>query len=463
MVSSFVPFETESDDGTGLGSATLRRVDLWILPILGNLYTVSVIDRSNLGFARVAGMSHDLNLSAGSRNIVILCAFFIPFILLSLPSNIFLRKLGTPNWLAFCVVSWGLVQLGMAFVTSWGTLAFCRLLLGAFEAGFLPGALFIITTWYTRHEVQQRIAVFYATSLVLGGFSAILEYLFTLLGGRYGIAGWRWIFIVEGALTVGLGLVSWHFVPDFPDQNKFLSTSETEAILSRVEKDRGDSLPDEFTTQKVLNHLSDWKIWAFGLMSFCAAIPTYAIGYFISNIELGMGWSKTAALLLCAPPYIFAAFTVLVFAWFSDRYQQRALTIAIGTAVAVAGLFFTGFAAHQGLKYAGIFLINAGSSGCIPGILAYSANNVLSHTKRGVTMALVVSFGGLGGLLATIVFRQVDAPRYLPGIYFTLACQALLLLLLGVMTIHFKERNIQAQQCPRAVPNEGRHGFWFTL
>lgn len=133
------------------------------------------------------------------------------------------------------------------------------------------------------------------------------------------------------------------------------------------------------------------------------------------------------------------------------------------------------------VAFLGIFLAKAGSGGCVPGILAYvrapvllansgayridaqSSNNVVSHTKRGVTAAVVVSFSGLGGIVATTIFRQEDAPRYMLGIYTSLGCQALLLALLGVTTVHFKERNIQVQQCPRAVPIEGKVGFEYTL
>ncbi|KAJ2917764.1 hypothetical protein MD484_g2676, partial [Candolleomyces efflorescens] len=423
---------------------TIRRVDLCILPLLGALYAVCVVDRGNLGLARVAGMDHDLKLSAGSRQ---------------LPSNLLLRKFGVSHWLAFCVISWGGVQLAMGFIPSWEYLALCRMLLGALEAGFFPGLVFIITTWYTRHEVQQRLAAFYIFSVVIGGFSAIFAYLLTLLSGKRGIAGWRWIFIVEGALTIALGLLAWCFIPDFPDQNRFLTQEETAMVLARVEKDRGDSVPDSFTVTKVVRHLSDWKIWIFGLMYFCTTVPAYAISFFVTNILLGMGWSMTAALLLSAPPYLFAAISIMIFAWLSDRYQQRALTIAIQVCATVVGCVLIGFCPVPAWKYVGIFLSNAGSGGCIPGILAYSSNNVVSYTKRGVTTAVVVSFGGIGGIFATTVFRQSDAPHYMPGIYATIGCQFVLLASLAITTVYFKTQNREVQKAPA----EGKPRFVYTL
>ncbi|TFK23157.1 MFS general substrate transporter, partial [Coprinopsis marcescibilis] len=439
------------------------RVDLCLLPLLGALYAVCVVDRGNLGLARTAGMDHDLELSVGSRYSIVSCVYFIPYIILQLPSNLMLRRIGVTNWLAFCVTSWGAVQLGMGFVHTWGELAVCRMFLGALEAGFFPGLVFIITTWYTRHEVQQRLASFYIFSIVVGGFSAILAYLLALLDGKLGFPGWSWIFIVEGALTMAFGLLTWGVVPGFPDQNRFLTKEQTELVLTRVENDRGDSVPDEFTREKVFLHLSDWKIWAFGLMYFCATVPAQAIGFFLTNLLFGMGWSVRAALLLSAPPYLVAAVSIVAFAKISDRHCSRALPIAVQTVITIIGLMLIAFSRRPGWRYAGIFLSNAGSGGCIPGILAYSANNVVSHTKRAVATAVVISFGGIAGIFATNVFRQQDAPTYLPGIYITVGCQFLLLVLLAITTAYFWWKNRGQRQGISAQHLEQSPGFLYTL
>ncbi|KXN87484.1 hypothetical protein AN958_08789, partial [Leucoagaricus sp. SymC.cos] len=437
-----------------------RRIDFRMLPLLGLLYAIALIDRTNLGIARIAGMDHDLKLSVGSRYSTISFVYFIPYTILQFPSNIILRNLGVSNWLTFCVVSWGAVQLAMGFVRSWEHLALCRVLLGAFEAGFFPGLVFVISTWYTRHEVQKRLGAFYLVSILTGGFSPIFAYVLTFLGGKRDIPAWAWIFIVEGAITVLFGIVSWFFIPDFPDQNNFLTQEETKLVLERVERDRGDSVPDELTLSKILQHLQDWKIWAFGLMYFCAAVPAYAIGFFVTIILRSMGWSIQYSLLLSAPPYVFAAISLMFFAWLSDKYRQRAIFIALQTGLTLLGLFLTGFGDCASWRYFGIFLANAGSAGCIPGILAYSANNTISHSKRAVSTAMIISFGGIGGIFATTVFRQVDFPRYIMGIYATIACQLLLLVLLAGTTTYFRQENQKAQL---GCQIEGQTRFMYTL
>ncbi|KAF8963681.1 major facilitator superfamily domain-containing protein [Flammula alnicola] len=463
----------------------IRKVDWRILPLLGMLSALSLIDRSNLGLARTAGMDHDLRLHIGSRFSVVSCIYFVPYILFQLPSNLFLRKLGAVHYLAFLVVAWGAVQLSMGFVPTWGYLGLCRVLLGAFEAGFFPAMVYIITTWYTRHEVQKRLAAFYVIGIFVGGFSAIFAYVLTFLGGRYGIPAWAWIFIVEGVITIAFGIIAWFFLPTFPDQNTFLTREETAIILQRVEKDRGDAVPDDLSKEKLFSHLLDWKLWVCGLMYMCATLPAYAISFFVTIILRGMGWSETASLLLSAPPYIFAAISILIFAWISDKYRQRAAVIAIQATLTIVGLFMTGYSRNSGVRYAGIFLANAGSGGCIPGILAYvsirtikctksdeqingvtltqSSNNIISHTKRAVSTAIIVSFGGVGGIFASLVFRQHDFPKYLPGIYATIACQFLMLVLLVITTIHYRYKNKSVRQGKACDPVEGQVGFLYTL
>ncbi|KAG5651625.1 hypothetical protein H0H81_008002 [Sphagnurus paluster] len=322
---------------------TMRKIDLRLLPLLGMLYALALIDRTNLGVARIAGMDRDLKLSIGYRYSIVSALYFIPYIIFQLPSNIFLRQLGVCGWLTFCVLAWGAVQLAMGFVPNWELLGLCRVLLGLFEAGFFPAMVFIITTWYTRHEVQKRLAAFYVVSIFTGGFSAIFAYVLSLLGGKQGIPGWAWIFIIEGAITILFGIIAWFYISDFPDQNTFLSQEETAFILERVERDRGDSIPDELTKKKL------------------------------------------------------------------------------------------------------------------------SSNNITSHTKRAVSTAMIISFGGIGGIFATTVFRQADFPKYLPGIYATIACQITLLILLGITTLHFWKQNKLIRACGTPSSREGHLGFLYTL
>ncbi|TEB33563.1 MFS general substrate transporter [Coprinellus micaceus] len=438
-----------------------RTVDWRILPLLGLLYSVALIDRTNLGMARVAGMQEDLRLDIGERYSIASMIYFPPYIILQLPGNIILRWIGARSWLTICVVGWGVAQIGMGFVPNWGLLCLTRVLLGIFEAGFFPALAFIITTWYKRHEVQKRLAGFYLISIFLGGFSSILAYGITFLKGKGGLNGWQWIFVLEGVLTVALGLLTWMFVPDFPDKNRFLNPEQTKMILDRIEADRNDSVPDPVTMKKVLKHLSDPFLWSFALMFLASTMPAYAIGFFITILLSSMGFSLMESLLLSAPPYVAAAACCFFFAWLADKTRKRALWLAVQNLITITGLMITGYGKLNGVRYFGLFLVNMGASASVPGVLAYNANNIVSHSKRSVSTAVIIAFGGIGGIFATLVYRQEDFPLYIPGIWATMACQLTMLILLGINTFVFSRRNKLALE-GKAV-NEDSPGFYYTI
>ncbi|KAF8070584.1 major facilitator superfamily domain-containing protein [Lyophyllum atratum] len=436
---------SEEEYPPGLVRKTIRQIDFRMLPLLGLLYAVALIDRTNLGIARIAGMEKDLGLKIGARYSIASCLYFVPYILLQLPSNIVLRVLGARTWLTICVVGWGVSQLGMGFVPKWGYLVLCRIFLGVFEAGFFPALVFIITTWYKRHEVQKRLAFFYLFSIFLGGFSAIFAYALTLIAPRGGLNGWQWIFIVEGIITIVLGLLTYMFVPDFPDKNRFLTEQQTKLILARVEKDRGDSLPDQMTWEKIRLHLSDWTMWAFALMFMCATMPAYAIGFFITIILASMGFSVRDSLLLSAPPNVFADVhrpSVPLDSPTFPTKQERELFSSLSRRCSPSSALLSQLTAkNNAARYFGLFLANGGASACVPGVLSYNANNVVSHSKRSVSTAIIISFGGIGGIFATTVYRQQDYPRYLNGIWATIGCQFLMLFLLATTSYTFIRRN----------------------
>lgn len=142
-------------------------------------------------------------------------------------------------------------------------------------------------------------------------------------------------------------------------------------ILDRVERDRGDSTPDQITFKKILTHFSDWTLWAFALMFMCSTMPAYAVGFFITIILRSMGFSTMMSLILTAPPFVFAAISCFAFASLGDKTRKRAPWLVVQACITMVGLLVTAYAKLHGARYFGLFLVNAGASGCVPGVLAY--------------------------------------------------------------------------------------------
>lgn len=440
---------------------TIRTVDIRLLIILSAIYAVSLIDRTNISVARVAGMATALKLTVGERYSIITLVFFVPYIIFELPSNLLIRKVGPRVLLSSITILWGAVMLGMGFVTDWRQLLACRFLLGLLESGFFPGCVFLISCWYTRHELQKRMSFFYLTSMVISGFSNIIGYGISLLEGRQGLGGWQWIFIVFGIVTIALGLLACFLIVDFPDRATFLRPEQRDFIIARVNLDRGDAEADKFTVSKGLKHACDLKLWAFGLIFLCSTMPAYAFSYFLPVILSGGGYDRKLSLCLSAPPYVFAAIYTFISAVVSDKRKNRAIPIAISAVVCTVGLVIMAYAKPLGVRYFGSFLAIAGAQSNVPAALTYQANNVRSHSKRAVSSAICVGCGGVGGIFASLVYRQVDYPRYLPGLWATIGCQFAILTTLTTLSFYFRIRNRQADRGEREL--EGSSTFRYTL
>ncbi|KAF1808506.1 MFS general substrate transporter [Eremomyces bilateralis CBS 781.70] len=461
----FTPGEVPEFD-TGTEKRLMRRIDWRLLPILGALYSISLIDRTNISNARVAGMAKDLGLTVGDRYAIALTMFFIPYFFFELPSNIVLRKVGSANWLSFIAFAWGTVMLGQGFVNSWQALTACRTLLGFFEAGFFPGCVYLATCWYIRFEVQKRLAAFYLLSVFVGGLASILAFGLMQMEGLSGIRGWRWIFIIEGLLTQVVAILAWFLIIDFPDKAErkgFLSPAEATFIANRIESDRGDSVPDELTWGRFFHHLGDWKLWTFSLMFASVTMPAYAFAYFSPVIIAGMGYSGGEANALAAPPACAAVFTAFGFAWLGDKYRVRAPVIAAQAIITIIGLMIVAYHTNHGVRYFGIFLGVMGCQGNIPAILAYQSNNIRLQSKRSVGSALQIGFGAIGGILASTTFMEKEAPYYRTGLWITAGLQFFILGALVACSAYFHLKNKQLDLGTLAKPIEGQVGFKYTL
>ncbi|KAF6744241.1 major facilitator superfamily domain-containing protein [Ephemerocybe angulata] len=195
-----------------------------------------------------------------------------------------------------------------------------------------------------------------------------------MLGARRGGPnGWKWIFIIEGILTVVLGLLTWIFVPDFPDNNRFLTTEQTKMVLGRIEADRNDSVPDPITGRKILKHLSDPLVWSFAIMFMASTTPAYAIGFFITILLTSMGFNIKEALLLTAPPYLCRSGRILLLLRLARRQDEEAPTV-----VGRSNRHHHDRASRDWIRENERGTLLWSASGNVPAVLAYNANNIVS-------------------------------------------------------------------------------------
>lgn len=163
----------------------LLKTDLHVVPILFLLFLCAFIDRINIGNARIQGLEKDLNMKGSDYNIA-LFTFFILYILLEVPSNIILKKMRPSVFLSTIMLLWGIVTIGQGCTKSFGGLVGCRVIIGALEAGFFPGSIYLISMFYKRHELQWRINLFFSASIIAGAFSGLLAYAIAHMDGIAG-------------------------------------------------------------------------------------------------------------------------------------------------------------------------------------------------------------------------------------------------------------------------------------
>ncbi|KAF4496125.1 tartrate transporter [Fusarium agapanthi] len=339
----------------------LRKIDTRLLPILGCLYTIALVDRSNVAVARISGMDEDLDLAVGNRVSIVLMVFFIGYILFEIPSNAFIHKLGAANWLAFLAFAWGLVSLGIGFLNNWAGLAVLRALLGVFKAGFFPGCVYLVSSWYKRYEVQKRMAGFFLTASALSAFANIL------------------IFIVEGAITVVAGIGPWFIIVDFrdSDKNTFLTPEERAFVKERLSEDRGPEEREKVTTKIIGQTAADWKPWLYSLIYMAGAVGVYAFLFFLSIIlRGGLGYSLELSFIL--------------------------------RLIGIIGLCMTGFLNSPTPRYVGTFLGVAGANGLVVTTLAWQANNIVGDARRAVSTGFLIGMSGVGGIYSSMVFPLRD-------------------------------------------------------
>ncbi|KAK3070708.1 hypothetical protein LTR53_009990 [Teratosphaeriaceae sp. CCFEE 6253] len=285
-----------------------------------------------------------------------------------------------------------------------------------------------------------------------------------------GMAGWRWIFILQGLITVIVGVIGAFTIADFPEKAakrsglslKFLTEREAAFVVARIEVDRHDAIPEEFSIAKYIRCAADLKIWGFATLFMCTTTVTYAIAYFLPIIlQEGMGFDVAKAQCLIAPPYCFAAIWMFGCAWYGDKHHIRGPIVIINALMGIVGLGLLGFTEHVAVRYFGVFLATTSANANVPCVLTFQANNIRGQWKRALASATLVGAGGIGGIIGSTAFRAQDKPAYRPGMYATLTASATIVLVTILLDLKFHLANKRAASGGKVI--EGLAGFRYTL
>lgn len=394
----------------------LMKTDLHVIPILFLLFLCAFIDRINIGNARIQGLEEDLNMTGNDFNIA-LFTFFILYILLEVPSNIVLKRMRPSVFLSSIMLGWGIVTICQGCTQSFGGLVACRVVIGALEAGFFPGCIYLISMFYKRWELQWRMNLFFSASIVAGAFSGLLAYAIAHMSGIGGYRGWRWIFIIEGIATVGIAIASYWLVPDWPETAKFYSEEERAYWIRRLALDNEDTSMSHWDKRTARRVFGDPKIY-LGVAMYLGIVTTgYSGSFFTPTILRQLGWTAVRAQVMSIPIFVCATILALSAAILSDKVKHRFGFIIAGCLVATTGyaILLNMHSVTVGVRYFAVFLIVGGGYIAQPITLVWLNNNLAGHYKRGVGAAMQVGLGNIGGIVASNVFLKSEQPEYPTG------------------------------------------------
>lgn len=264
--------------------ALVRRMDIRILPTLIILFILNFIDRNNFANARLKGLEADLRLTDVEYQTCI-SILLVGYVAMQIPSNLILNSVSRPGWyLCGCCAAWGVVSAATAAVHNAGGAIACRFILGCIEASLFPGSIFFLSRWYTRKEMQVRVTILNGGNLAAQAFGGLIAAgILADMDGDAGIAAWRWLFIVEGAITIAFAIVAALILPDYPAETRWLSPEERHIAQARLAIDHGfeaDADEDDVPAlQGLLMAVKDPKVWLLGItyhatiMGLCVSDP----------------------------------------------------------------------------------------------------------------------------------------------------------------------------------------------
>jgi MFS transporter, ACS family, tartrate transporter len=309
-----------------IGHAALKKASWRLLPLLFLGYGIAYVDRLNISFAALQ-MNQDLHFSARVYGFGA-GLFFLSYALCEVPSNLMLIRFGARRWIARIMLTWGLIATGMMFVRTPLQFYVMRFLLGMAEAGFFPGVLFYLTQWFPAAHRGRAISRFYVAYPLSAAVMGALAGPLLGLDGQWGLAGWQWLFLVEGAPAVLLGVIVFACLPNGPAQAHWLTAQERQWIQNALS---ADSAALAASAQAGIVHvLLDRRVWLLGLCNVCIFGASYAFNLSApAMLKDATHWSAGQVGLLMSGSALLGAFSMVFNGAHSDRYRERYLHVIL--------------------------------------------------------------------------------------------------------------------------------------
>ncbi|KAH7363015.1 high-affinity nicotinic acid transporter [Plectosphaerella cucumerina] len=388
-----------------LEKKVLRRLDKRFAPLFCALYFMAYLDRSNIGNAAVAGLRTDLGLT-GPQFSVAVSVFFATYVVFMVPFVLAQRWLKTHRAIAAMACAWSVVTICTAFVSNYGGLLTCRLVLGICESGFFPCISLYITMVYNRQEQGLRFAYLFSATAFSGMFGGLVATGITRIGSVGGLGAWSWLYIIEGLIS--LLVVPWAFfgLPEVPARARWWTPEERDTMERRELKRQEYMGANSFEWAQVVSALRTWRLYTGALIQFFQDIILYGFSSFLPSIlRDGLGYSTLEAQYLSVPVYLLGGVSFFVAALIGDRWGLRGSALFVLDIFAVVGYAILLAVENSGVRYFACFMI-ALPLYCGPGLNeTWIVNNTAPHYRRATSLGISQAVGNVAGVVAGQVYH----------------------------------------------------------
>ena len=376
---------------TAVENAAFGKIAWRIVPLLTIAYIVNFIDRTNVAFAALT-MNQDVGLTAAQFGYGA-GILFLGYCLFEVPSNVALYKVGARFWLSRIMVTWGIISVAMIFTTGPKSFYLLRFLLGVAEAGFFPGAAFYMSQWFPP-EYRARILAWFllgipASTLVGGPVSSLLME----MDGIWGVAGWKWLFIVEGTPAIILGILILVLLVDKPDQAAWLSDEEKKVVKARLAAET-----KEREKRDLWGSLQDSRVLLLGLIQFLFTVGSYGVAIFLPLIIKAQHFSNFEVGFLTAIPSLLACVVMIYWAAAVGRSGRKITGLALTCLVSGIGLLVAVWANSFVVSFLGLTAVVIGTN-TARAILWTIPTRFLSGIGAAGGLAFINTFGVFGGFV----------------------------------------------------------------
>lgn len=395
--------------------ALVRKIDWRLMPTLCIMYFLNYVDRNAIAQARLNNLEEDLGMTGVQFNTTV-SILFVGYVLMQVPSNMLITRIKPGIYMSAWMLIWAVVSTCTGFVKNFAGLLACRFFLGITEAPFYPGATYMLSIFYTRKEIASRIALLYCAQILATGFSGLIAAGVFQMDGIKGIAGWRWLFFLEGAVTGVIALFGFFLLPNTPLTTMWLTPEERQLAHDRMEKDKiGDSQEKVSAMEGLKQACQDKRTWLFVLLQNFHLSACSFNSYFPTVVKT-LGFDTTVTLLLTCPPFIFAGVAGILTGWNSGRMHERTWHITIGLLVAVVGFVIAASTLNTVGRYIACFIFPVGAYSVNSVIISW-ASSTLSQTKekKAVVLAMTNVGGQIGYIYGAYLWPKTDSPRYAIG------------------------------------------------